>query len=65
MRESPSCSWCSSTCTMFRMPLFPFVLLLFAACDRNALKERVNAIHERNAKQDQVSRIRVMHEVRK
>ena len=50
---------------MFRLPLIPFVLMLPAGCDRNALKERVDAIHERNAKLDQVSKIRVMNEVRK
>jgi hypothetical protein len=48
-----------------RPALIVFILIFLAGCDRSVVQERADAIRERNARLDHVSKIRVMREVRK
>lgn len=50
---------------MFRPVLAAFAVALSAGCDQNPVEQRATAIRERNARLDEVSRVRVMQEVRK
>jgi hypothetical protein len=45
--------------------LLIFSLIFISGCDRSVVKERADAIRERNARLDHVSKIRVLREVRK